>query len=330
MVGIELQYATDDSVVNALLSDVITGIEAACPGRVAGYYLVGSYADGSTVRTSDLDLVAVVQGHDPAATATCIRAVAATVAAGAPVPLDVDTVSWERLRVGQAPLEAIRLRTASVPLAGADLRASLPLPALAVYRRLVTPAPYINFVQLIRGCERVTYPLDYPDPAGAFFGYDALRPSNRYSSDGRGLKDLVNGMGWTATALVALYNGAYVAGKTAALRRYQADIGDEWTGLLADVYAFCRGRWAYLVPAAAPDRAALRAMCHRILAFENYYLACYRDYLLAELRGSDVAGWTFAIQRLGEVVYPDEDIRSAVRDRARTDDPLLHAAAASP
>src|SRR3954454_15062976 len=154
---------------------------------------------------------------------------------------------------------------------------------------------------MIRHRERSAYPLDYPDPGGEFFGYDVTRASNRYSPDGRGLKDLVAGIGWAATALVALRSGSYVGGKGAALRAYQAEVADAWTALLTEVYDLCRVRWAYLVPESPTERAQLRELCRRTLPFENHYLSIYRDFLLAELRGEDRAGWLFAAQRLGEV-----------------------------
>jgi hypothetical protein len=48
------------------------------------------------------------------------------------------------------------------------------------------------------------------------------------------------------------------------------------------------------------------------LAFENHYLAIYRDYLLEQLRGDDPGRQLFAAERLRDVVYPDQELRSAL------------------
>lgn len=325
MTGVALQWSAGDLVLDTLLRDLIGRIEATFSGRRVSYFLVGSYAERAAVQTSDVDLVIILRGPVHAGEVTVAEAAATSVSSSRVI--DVDVVTYEDLVGGGVPLTAIRLRTASVLLYGDDLRAELPLPPLDQYRRLVTPAPYINFVQLLRGHERNVYPLTYPDPSGPFLGYDSVRLSNRYSPDGRGFKDLVNGVAWAATALVALRSGDYIAGKEAARRSYHATIDDEWAALIADIYSLCRIRWAYLIPADPRDQAVLRALCARVLDFENHYFACYRDYLLAELLGADEAGRIFAVHRLREVLYSDEAIRLALHDAARSSEPTLRAAA---
>lgn len=325
--AIELQHATGNQEIDALLRGVVSAFEADFPGRSLGYFLIGSYADGSAVATSDLDVMLVFRGTVGESELAQAVAIAGDIAAKTPVPLDVDVTTEAMLLTGRAPLEAVRLRTTGVAIYGPDLRATLPLPTLAVYRRLVTPAPYINFVQLIRGRARIHYPLTYPNPDGEFFGYDAFRSANRYSPTGRGLKDLANGVGWAATALVALQSGKYLAGKGRVLKGYQADIGDEWAGFLAEVFALCRTQWAYHVPADRADRALLRALCGRVLAFENHYFARYRDFLLAELQGSDMQGPIFAAERLREVLYADRAVHDKLARQVRTGEPALRAAA---
>ena len=51
----------------------------------------------------------------------------------------------------------------------------------------------------------------------------------------------------------------------------------------------------------------LRDLCRKTLAFENHYLALYRDYLLELLRGDEPARRLFAAGRLKDVVYPDQE-----------------------
>jgi hypothetical protein len=59
-------------------------------------------------------------------------------------------------------------------------------------------------------------------------------------------------------------------------------------------------------------RAYRCALHWRGRVFENGYVAVYRDYQLAELRGTDATGRQFAARRCGEMVYPDEAIAAAL------------------
>ncbi len=51
----------------------------------------------------------------------------------------------------------------------------------------------------------------------------------------------------------------------------------------------------------------MRELCKRTLAFENHYLSIYREYLLAQLRREDEDSRLFAVKRLGETIYADEE-----------------------
>ena len=130
-------------------------------------------------------------------------------------------------------------------------------------------------------------PLGYPDPRGEFYGYDCRAVRLPDGGEARSTRNLIRTTGWAATALVAHRAGRYVARKRDCHAIYRETIGDEWGDLLADIYTQCRAEWNYLIPDDAADRRRLRAICERTLAFENHFLAIYRRYLLAELRGAD-------------------------------------------
>ncbi len=104
-------------------------------------------------------------------------------------------------------------------------------------------------------------------------------------------------------------------------------IGDEWTPFLAAVYDCCRTRWQYRIPAAPADRARLRSICARTLAFENSFLQRYRDFLLAELAAADPAAPQQAVAILGRVPWPHPAIRAALRALTAGDDATLRQAA---
>lgn len=56
MTGISLLHSTNHQKVDQILQGIISLYEMVFPGRIRGYYLVGSYADGSATPTSDIDL----------------------------------------------------------------------------------------------------------------------------------------------------------------------------------------------------------------------------------------------------------------------------------
>jgi predicted nucleotidyltransferase len=59
---VSLPNWTGDAAVGETLGDTIAAFEAAFPGRVRGYYVEGSHADGTGIATSDLDLTVVFRG----------------------------------------------------------------------------------------------------------------------------------------------------------------------------------------------------------------------------------------------------------------------------
>jgi hypothetical protein len=173
----------------------------------------------------------------------------------------------------------------------------------------------------------VRLPLAYPDPAGAFYGYDSRTVRLPDGAEARSTRNLIRVTGWAATALLAHQAGRYVARKRDCHATYRAAIGDEWSDLLADIYTRCRAEWNYLIPDDAADRRRLRAICERTLAFENQFLAIYRRYLLTELRGADDGHARQALWLLGQIPYDDDEVRAVVRARAEAGDAQLREAA---
>jgi predicted nucleotidyltransferase len=52
-----LLFSTDNPTIDRVVSGLIAIFEHLFPNRVAGYYLLGSYANGTALPSSDLDLV---------------------------------------------------------------------------------------------------------------------------------------------------------------------------------------------------------------------------------------------------------------------------------
>jgi hypothetical protein len=150
----------------------------------------------------------------------------------------------------------------------------------------------------------LTFPLDYPDPTGEFYGYEG--GAGPEGAKVASTKRLVHLAGFIASSLVALKAGKMVTSTRAWLQAYRDTVGDAWAPLLQALYRQCKEAWAYQIPTAAQERQALRDLCRQMVDLENHYLVCYRDYLLDEVASGERTRRRFAVQRLQDVVFPEE------------------------
>jgi predicted nucleotidyltransferase len=278
---------------------------------VQGYYLVGSYAVGEAVPASDIDLIVVFknqltpddQQHFLAVRDHCKRV--------SPYPLDLSTESAAKLlRVG-----GVWFQTASRCLYGMDIRPHMPRKPIAAHLRDLMHSMYGLLARVRGNPPQLTVPLAYPDATGRLYGYDQRQIRDGDHLRSVGTKDLVTNTLAIANVLTLRSSGRYVGtGKKADIPdQYQQWIADEWTELVADVYHHCRNRWGYVIPAGSAEQAQLRSLCHDALTFENHFLAVYRGYLLEELQYPDAAIVRFAVQRLGQLIYPDRRVVAELR-----------------
>jgi predicted nucleotidyltransferase len=264
--------------IDAFLCRLVGAFEAALPGRVRAYYLIGSYADGSAVPCSDLDVVVLVKGRLERADEALAWAVGDRYALRAPARLDLaiggeDDVSWEKRHV----------KLASVFLYGQDIRERLVLPPTAGAQEVRDSLHYAlrYLMRYLRGVERLRVPLEYPDPAAEFYGYDTVREPAWYPpGTTRGLRELVNAVTLMASALTPLPAGHHRAStKGQAVTLYRQLAGGPWADYVAAVYELAKRRWGYLLPTAPEERRRLRALCRETLGFEHHFLARYRAIL---------------------------------------------------
>jgi hypothetical protein len=316
--------STGDAGADRCARGVIDRFEAAFPGRVRGYYVEGSRADGSGLASSDLDLTIVFKGGpaDEATRQRAARLAEACTALGA-VELDVVVEDEARLAAGVPPMFALGSRL----LYGEDIRDRVPLLPIEAWSRDRLHAAYWLLVTVFGRRTVVAPPLACPDPASAFHGY-ANRPVRL--ADGTAVastRNLIRVTGWIATARLAREAGRYVARKRDCHALYRRWIGDEWAPLLEEIYLTCRGAWDCRIPADEAERRRLRAICARTLAFENDFLRRYKEFLLAELRTADTPDRAHALRLLARIPYLDEEIAAAVRSCAGADDRPVRAAA---
>jgi hypothetical protein len=233
--------------------------------RVHSGYLFGSAADGSAVATSDIDLCLVVHGAATDAEIELLRSIALAISRSHTAVLDVVVFGSDALqRDGH-----YRIREASQHMWGEDLRPAMPVWSVERYVRHYRNAPFSYSVQVLRGLDHLILPLDYPDPTGEFFGYDAtlLPPGGAALHN---VKALVSAACWHASLLVTLRTGTLPRSKGDAVRLYREQMDDQWAALIEQLYGVAGQTWHYSVPDTLAERGLLRGWCKRMLAFENH------------------------------------------------------------
>ena len=298
--------------IDTVLSHIVERYEAQFPGRIRACYLTGSYAEGNAVEWSDIDVYVLFKdafvSEEEAAQAEQLELSCASLT---PLRLDLHAGS-EQSQDSLPSFDSLpgflraAVKNTSVLLYGEDTREHMSLPGREEYTRDATEIA-LKFLLWLRQVENLTYPLAYPDPDGAFFGYDQLQfLSSDRASARQGIRLLVESACRVGTALLAFKTDCSVSTKRESVQTYRELINDEWASFLEAMFEKGKLRWGYNLPENEEERAELRMLCERMLPFENHYLRSHRAYLLAQLGSNNEAARQFALQGLKQVMYPDE------------------------
>lgn len=302
MDNITLHFTTGEATIDALLRTIVAHIEATWPGRVSGYYLFGSHAEGSAIPASDIDIILVWRGAALAAVETAqLKDFAANWSRRHGIPLDLLPLAEEPLRREGH----FRIKHGSVLLHGDDLRAILPDLSLTAYLSTYTRAPFGYAAEGFRHTDRLIFPLAYPDRRAPFYGY--------VLDNHELLKALVAAACWDASLLVSLETGRVIRSKSESVQLYRTSIGGVWADYVETLYEHGKHQWHYAVPIVLGEHRLLRKLCQEYLPFENYYFARYRRYLLDELTQGDRKRTLLAAQRLEAIVYSDDEVTNALK-----------------
>lgn len=273
----ELLATTGDRQVDEIIASIVRGYEAALPNRALGFYLGGSWADGTAIDLSDIDLC-ILYETTPDDEEERQRAIDVWSSLSSPIRLDVIMRAIDLLPA--RPSEIVSLKTASRLMYGRDVRDRLRWPPVDAYRSDVTSRAYDFIGRVLRGTEAVPSPLEYPASGEEFYGYDRKRVPWYPPGVERGLKELVTSATRVATAIIALRAGRFVGSKAESVRMYGDAVGDEWAEYLDVLYRKGKHAWGYQVPVEGADRRLLRDLCRCTLGFERYFLALYEPEIL--------------------------------------------------
>ena len=288
------------SDVDRLIDEVVAAGAAALPGRIVAWYVTGSYADGSAVPGSDLDIVAVLDGEVGLDEDAALRR--SRHGLGEPYGIFVDISARGLVSLRSNGDVAISLRSRIV--AGTDIRSQLRATDMASFRRQMMHAPFL-FSTRIRETTELHCPLAAPDPTMPFLGYEVCRflPVGHHDRDT--LKDMVAMGCFIATALVALETDQPTTSKSEAVEKYQELRLGPWNELLKALVEVIRGRWNWRIPQGSEDREYLLAQCHRLLEFENEFYDTYAAFLRSERKASQRGAREYALNRIARFHHPD-------------------------
>lgn len=289
MDGPPLRSSTGNESADALLQRVVKDFENGFQGRIGSYWLVGSYAEGKALPTSDIDIGVIFKGEFESGEEGRARDLSRALSGIGDVRVDIALMSEAGLH-SKGARYVPTLKLGGLLIFGEDIRDRVSMPPMDVYARGVAEVA-LRFFARIRNLELAIYPLAYPDPEGQFFGYEEVRIPELYPPGvDVGTRELVVTLGRAAAAVVAARGAGYVPTRDECLRLYHDCVGDPWASFLYEVHEKCRERWAYRVPDNEADRRILHELCRRALYFENHAFLILLDAFPMGLTSSSPEG----------------------------------------
>jgi hypothetical protein len=152
------------------------------------------------------------------------------------------------------------------------------------------------------------WPLEYPDPASEFYGYERYGFFNGDDAPEMytpGARTILN-----CATMIATVRMTSAGLRVPSKRRCVAMFAEFTPGATADwlarLYDACKLSWRYRIPDAPAERALFRDLCAPMLVVENDFLAFARPLTLAALDQHDNYASPRAQDRLRWVAYPGE------------------------
>lgn len=315
---------TGNTLADRIVQGIISLFEHVLPNALCSCYVEGSYANQNAVATSDLDLILVL--HASLTTEREHTVVASLLEACqhlSTLELDVTLTDVSQLQQSADPVFKLGARL----LFGHEIRDTIPLIPMTLWARQRMHAAFWLMIHVFQRPQPVVAPITFPQPDDPFYGY-AARPM--HVADGteiRTTRNLIRITGWIATARIAHQAQSYVVEKRSCVTTYRARIGDEWTDLLETIDRRCRQAWQYRIPESNEEQKELRTIGHHVLAYENHFLNVYKQFLLQELTGNDVAAQSTGLAMLERTWYPEPAIVTVLHQLANSNQANIGAAA---
>jgi hypothetical protein len=300
---IQLLHLTRNTRIDQIIKAIIGFYELLFPGRIGGYYLLGSYATGDATAVSDIDLTPLFRG-DFASDEERQRAWQVDTFSEWMVGRSLDIIPATEASLSHAFLEnavanAI-LKYGSILVYGYDFRPQIQAPSHWTYTRSALFTAFRALAWHHYHPNPVEFPLSYPDSSHEFYGFNQWGASideKRRTTTERLVYSVIR----IAGARVALKSDRTCYSKYATVQAYTDAIQDEWTEFVIATFYNCHERWQYTIPNEAADRHLLRNLYKQALEFENNFLDIYYELLLEDLGSREVAIHEMAAKQLAGI-----------------------------
>jgi hypothetical protein len=290
--------------VDGVLQAFVAGYQTRFSEKLRAVYVLESHAEGTAVPGSDLDVLVVLRGAPGAEERKAAEALAEELGAESPMRLDV-------VVRGEAELEGLHavllqsLRSGGRLVYGQELRQALPPVDHEAYTRAAWDGALHFCLRELRGVAATAHPLACPAPGDEFCGYATTRIGEWYApGTRRGTKELVATVSRLAAALVATVSEERAGGKGQAFELFARRVGGSWAGFVGDIFEKGKRRWHYGVPEAAGERETLRALCRRMVDFENHAVLIYRGFWERQAQSEEAEARRWAEERRMRIEFP--------------------------
>lgn len=287
MSNIELINKTNNEKINKIISALLYLYDQIIPDKVLSIYIIGSYANKTSIKNSDLDMTVVLNENADKNDLRNMDKFTDNLNYISSVPLDISYYTLSELKDENKNLAInVLIKNGSYHIFGKDIKDEINFPNKEKYLRMCINRAlyfisrvrneyynngsftYINMEDVIN---KKIENLDFPDKTQKFFGYTARTIED---SDGNEIpitKELILINSLIATTRLA-EKGVYVGDKDSSLTKYKEVINDQWTENIEATYSFCREKYNYLIPEEESEQEKLIEICKKTLELENYFL----------------------------------------------------------
>lgn len=275
---IHLINPTGKEKVDNIIRDFIMRCESSFPGRILGYYLMGSQLDNTENANSDIDLTVVFADGPTRKDKERFSQLQDSVNLLNSVEIGCYVQDKKHFDAG-IPLY---IKAASL-LYGDHVFKDIPLLSIdTTARRWITGSFYL--MQRLHGVETgLKYPLNYPDNGSDFYGYHFAEKDGVITT-----KLMVSTVARMAGAILALKTERHAKSKRDSILLYKSHIGGLWADYVESVYLRMNQSWHYNIPHLPEEHAEFQDLCRQFLGFENYFLKLCRPTIMKDLHHQDV------------------------------------------
>lgn len=289
---VDLLYTTDISEVDGQLQGFIALCELQFPKRIKGYFLAGSYLDGTAVPSSDLDILTVFSKTASEQELETFWRMHYQINLLSPATLGAAPISESTLAKGVlAYMKSAKL------FYGEDIIRDAPLVTNELAsQRLI--AGGLKLLKRFHGAkEPLSLPLPFPSTNAPYYGFNF---SSTVTPDGeKSAKRMVNLVARMTAARLVLATGIQPKSKRDSIMQYKEKVGGSWANFAEDIYLVLNQEQHYLMPKTQEEKGYLEHLCQQMLEFENNFLEEVKPLILAALHSNNESekAWGLECQR---------------------------------